>query len=171
MHWLWDIADQLGLHCIVLDALVIERIHLHVKKVAAHVTNTSMFERSVLSATVTDHFDRLRTLHIGSGLQGPRAMLSEGVAIAKAASVQTLLIKTDDVVFRPGSLGVVAACLEAGETLAILVDVFSDVRELSAHSVKANKRILRREIWTATDVQLALAWYRSSDADITAVLE
>ena len=166
MHWLWDVADQLNKFLLLLDALVIERIHLHVKKIAVSIKNTSVFERSVLSAVTTDHFKRLKSLRIGSALCGPQEMLAPGVAMSNAAQVFSLRIKIGDMVFRPSSLGYVVACIEMLGVVSILVDVLSEVRQLSQHSLIANERVVAREVWEAKELQLPLAWYNAGGSCI-----
>jgi hypothetical protein len=69
-HWQLDVADQLGRDGCVLDAFIIERLHLVVKAVAEPVKNTACFERSVLSGVVNLSFHHNRRCQPMSGLEG-----------------------------------------------------------------------------------------------------
>ena len=70
-HWQLDMSEQVGRDGCVLDAFIIERLHLRVKRIAELVKNTTCFERSVLSGVLNNAFkssvDRTRL----NGLQGP----------------------------------------------------------------------------------------------------
>ena len=59
-HWMLDIADQICRDGLLLDCFVIERKHLHVKAVAEHVRNTSVFERSVLAGVTNVQLQRAK---------------------------------------------------------------------------------------------------------------
>jgi hypothetical protein len=69
-HWQLDVADQLGRDGCVLDAFIIERLHLVVKAVAEPVKNTSCFERSVLSGVLNLSFHHIRKQQPMNGLGG-----------------------------------------------------------------------------------------------------
>ena len=56
---MFDVADQWKTHSIVIDAFVVERLHLRVKHVAEHVRNTSTFERSCLASLINLHIASL----------------------------------------------------------------------------------------------------------------
>jgi hypothetical protein len=54
-HWQMHLGDQLLRDGIMLDAFVIERMHLVTKRVADPVKNLGRFERSVVSGVLTEH--------------------------------------------------------------------------------------------------------------------
>ena len=55
-RWQIDAASQIRKDGCILDAFIIERIHLTVKKIAEHARNTSRFERSVVSGVLNLQF-------------------------------------------------------------------------------------------------------------------
>ena len=55
-HWLMDVPPQLLRDKLVLDAFIVERLHLVVKSVAENVLNTSTFEKSVLAGIFNVQF-------------------------------------------------------------------------------------------------------------------
>ena len=167
-HWLFDIAELMEIHQaleLLLDAFVVERNHLHAKNVAQHVRNTSCFERSVMQGIMTDQWNRLGDLEVGSGLRGPSAELDDGARIAKKAIlVGGWTVIAGDVVQNGGAVGQVVACVEEGGNFHLLVDELGDVRPLSRHSCRASRRVAGRSLWPATSTRQSLAWY-SEDTD------
>jgi hypothetical protein len=69
-HWQMHFGDQLLRDGIVLDAFVIERMHLISKRVADPVKNLARFERSVVSGVVTEHSRCLEEVLISPCLVG-----------------------------------------------------------------------------------------------------
>ena len=69
-HMMFDVADQWKTHSIVIDAFVVERLHLRAKHVAEHVRNTITFERSCLASLINLHIASLEDHRIGDSLIG-----------------------------------------------------------------------------------------------------
>jgi hypothetical protein len=84
-HWQMHLGDQLLRDKMVLDAFVIERMHLVTKRVADTVKNLARFERSVVSGVLTDHKRCLEQAHLSCGLVGACSSLPDDpdVFIAK----------------------------------------------------------------------------------------
>jgi hypothetical protein len=93
-HWGMDLAAQLLRDNMVVDAFVIERMHLRVKAVAEKVKNTSRFERSVLSGVLTDHMRVLNETSHLHGLLGSCASLPDypGLVIADSLVVSSFKV-------------------------------------------------------------------------------
>lgn len=72
-HWAMDLPAQLRRDRCVLDAFIIERIHLQVKGIAEHVKNTQVYERSVMAGICNLQERRLATAFGESGLEGRQA--------------------------------------------------------------------------------------------------
>ena len=75
-HWLLDIPAQFFRDDIVLDAFVIERLHLAVKGVAENIKNTTAFEMSVLSGLLNVQFRKAANAMDGSADGSPLQCLS-----------------------------------------------------------------------------------------------
>ena len=59
-HYMYDVCDQLEKAPAVLDAFIVERLHLRMKAVADPIDNTSSFERSVLASLINTQSRILR---------------------------------------------------------------------------------------------------------------
>ena len=173
-HWLFDIAELMEIHQameLLLDAFVVERNHLHAKDCAQHVRNTRCFERSAMQSILTDQWNRLGDLEVGSGLRGPSAELDDGARIAKKAIiVGGWTVTVGDVVQNGGAVGQVVACVEDGGNIQLLIDELEDVRPLSRHSCRASRRVARRSLWQVERTKQALAWYSSEDTELGMVV-
>lgn len=157
-HWMLDVPRQIARDGVVLDAFVIERTHLAVKRVADMVQNTSTFEASVMASLTSEvwHSSREPGQH---GLVGRVAALP-GVAAAFVAdrmSVYHVEISIGDVVFRGAVGGKVRACCQDGLVLTAFVDVLAVVDRISDHSSMCAETG-RLVVWEATDLTLAVAW-------------
>jgi len=93
-HWMGHIAGQIRRHRCVVDAFVIERGHLAVKRIAEHVKNTSRFEASVLSGIINKQFSHVKEARIGSCLQGAVTVV-QGISIASQMNVCGLQVLGD----------------------------------------------------------------------------
>ena len=78
MHWQLDMSQQIARDGCILDAFIIERMHLTVKRVAETVQNTSCFERSVFSGVINHRFLRASDGAILSGLGYPNRRWRNG---------------------------------------------------------------------------------------------
>ena len=116
-HWLYDVAAQwLQQPSLVLDAFIIERLHLRVKRIADNVHNTSTFELSVLSRLVCVQEASLRQSCASTALVGPSVRLRDGpVTVADSMLVSGLRLDVDDVV-----IAHTRAALQAGRIVACL---------------------------------------------------
>lgn len=70
-HWQLDMCEQAARDGCILDAFVVERMHLSVKRIAEAVKNTSVFERSVMSGVINHRFQRAADGILFSGLGHP----------------------------------------------------------------------------------------------------
>lgn len=166
-HWALDIAEQLRAHDCVLDAFIIERIHLQVKAVAEHVRNTARFERSVLSGVLNNQIRRARQASDVAGLRGPTAYLADcaGVLVADRLQCLALEVAVGDIVFRGGAAGQVLACCLAGPDLCVLVQMLVRIAAVSEHSATWQASA-DREAWLATEVEQCLAWRSAADGRV-----
>jgi hypothetical protein len=174
-HWAADIPEQLERDQLVLDAFVVERMHLDVKSVAENVKNTSRFERSVLSGVLNKHFRTLTETAAFAGLRSQVVQLP-GVPhlfVADAMELDGQKTSAGDLVFGGGEervVGQVVACIADIDsmTLAIVVDVLQFVKPFSDHS-STWRLTATRAVWDASGIELPLAWYIGEDANVVVV--
>ncbi len=167
-HWFLDCPQQFLRDQLVLDAFVIERGHLEVKRIAEFVRNTRVFERSVLAGVVCEALrdDRRRG---GSGLVGPSAVVpGTGVAVADRADVHCQQFAVDDVILRSSAVGIVKACaVECGD-LYFLVE---PLRLVSQDAPCCGSYVTAGglEAWDAREACHTLAWRRRPNGSIFVV--
>ena len=160
-HWLYDIADSMQNHSkleILLDAFVLERNHLHTKRIASHMKNTASFERSVLSILVHDQLNSIREesdhmLHDHVETIGPNATL------AKRMTAFGLRFVVGEPVIRGDSIGVVSACARDGAVFSLVVHVLDSPERFTQNSLRASISSSSRELWDIREVSMVLAWY------------
>ena len=164
VHWLFDIADQMEIgaesESMLLDALVIERIHLTVKAVAYHVTNTRTCERSVLEGVVNEQHYRLESMvsPLANDLSGKRESVSPTLELASKMDVHTATLSVGDVVFCNDECRLITCCARQAGELLLIVDVMPRRRYVSDHSVQLDPVNVHRRVWAADRPRLALAW-------------
>ena len=153
-HWAFDIADQLMQDKGVIDAFVIERLHLRVRAIADNVKGLSTFSSSVLSGVVNYHSHTAQSCIPGCGLSGktfvpkghPDVLLSDHIDIGgKTFSVSDFVARGDE-------LGLVIACCVEGLDLFVIVDLWGKVAQISQHSSRWVGMDDRRAVWRAADM-------------------
>ena len=167
-HWMLDVAEQVRRDGCVIDAFVIERTHLRVKRVAEPVQNTRAFERSVLAslANVTQHQDDLED----DGLVGHTDELrgGQGMTVARKLRVWGLTLVVGDVVVRDGTAACVVACAKSNGELFVIVHPYLVRTAVGLHCVVAVEEP-QLVAWRAVAVQLAVAWRPSTDGTVLVV--
>ena len=161
-HWNMDIPDQIEIDSHVIDAFVIERIHLQVKWIAENVKKTSTFEKSVLAGVTNTSLNKTTKGKIGAGLIGRTGEIAPGVTIADHMDLFGLQISCGDVVMCGGCCGEVGACCLEGDRLYVLVTRWVRVDVTSEHSDRW-RPTLEQLVWRADDVTLPIAWYDVGD--------
>lgn len=160
-HWNLDVPDQMAKDCCLLDAFIVERIHLQVKWIAEKVRNTTTFELSVLSGVTNEAFSRAaNTRDIRGSLGGKTAELpgAPGVFVADRVEHCGLKISSKDVVFRGEQAGSVIACISEGLDLFVVADVWVRRAVVSRNSTTWSSGGTR-ELWPVQQLELAVAWY------------
>jgi hypothetical protein len=170
-HWMQDVAPQIAADNLVLDAFVIERVHLRIKAAAENVDNTSSFERSVLSSALTSHLQALKGWRPGGGLLGRTAVLDTlaGVMIADRMSIFGVSFSVDDVVLRGDTVGILVACLrQDGELYGLVREMRKEGDDITGHAASYVYRG-GQTVWAANELQLALAWRHRSDESVLVI--
>lgn len=165
-HWEMDIAEQIERDGRVLDTLVVERMHLRVKRVSERIVNTLRFERSVLSGVVNLQFRSsaiiLSDMH---GLRGKTAEWQDAT-VADSAEYFGWHVFGGDVVLRGREAGKVIACGQ-NEYLFVVVNPYLSISDLSSHSQRG--RLRNDQVrWKLSDISPAAAWY--DEGDLTVIL-
>ena len=163
-HWNADIPGQWAKDGVSLDAFIIERAHLRVKRIADLIKNTDTFEFSVLAGLVNYCLEEVSATVSDDGLLGRTAEMPgvEGVVVADRLSYCGMRITAGDVVFRGESAGLVVACLVEDRQLFAMVDVWRHCRVLSLHSAVWDETNCQ-DVWRVCSLQVSLAWYSIGD--------
>jgi len=177
-HWMWDVFEQMLRDPLVLDAFVIERAHLRVKRVAELVDNTRTFERSVLAGLTTYCAQCLDNPDVFSdGLRGLQAPLPEdhSIKVADRMVINSLLVEVGDFVFvlcdntGSGHTAEIVACLLEEDLLYAVVRPLDLVRQISPTSAlwrfTGNLSLCR-----ATNIEQVNAWYFQGE-DVVVLLK
>ena len=127
-HWLFDFAEQLSSKRCILDAFIIERLHLRVKRHLDPVSELGVIEKSTLAGVVNEQFEAASKLH-GDGLRG-KPVLYEGSWVADHMVVGALRISSDDVICLGSHAGVVVACADEGGVLHCIVQEFEFISKV-----------------------------------------
>lgn len=170
-HWNMDVPDQLARDARILDAFIIERIHLQVKWVAETVTNTTTFELSVLAGVTNVAFTRSRDCtNLYGGLVGRTAPVPGFPAALLADHLEHhgLKISSGDVVLSGHTAGKVLACLRENAALYAMIEVWQRTSVLSEHSDVWVPSACRTLLET-TAVSLPIAWYALGDGSFVVV--
>ena len=148
----------------MLDAFVIERIHLRIKRTAEAIKNTLDYECSVLCRSLMDHQQSIPTTSpIGTDRLLGRCVLlpdSTSVHIADGAIVQGSHYAVGDFALKKlsgSACEIVALLEEAGEIFAAKKPR-RRIRRVCPNST-FNCFIGHRELCLATDLSEATAWY------------
>ena len=165
-HFMYDVADQWGCHSVVIDAFVIERLHLRVKHILNPISNTRTFEQSCLSSLINAHISSLEKHKFGDTLVGRTSRLQGiPVPISDQMICKGATTTVGDIVMLDGLAGKVCACARDGDDYFALVHVFVRISVVTTHSDRwrAGDRL---EAWPADALLSASAWYMDGDDTI-----
>ena len=171
-HWIFDIAEQMlqsadeDEGAILLDALVVERIHLGVKAVAVNVCNTRTFETSVLERTTLDKLATLQRMNPRQDhLNEPVKARVNGIFESNSCEVGVTTFGAGDIVScnrRQDKMGVICKCLDVNGSICFEVREMNVLRRFSTTSLLIDKASLTQDVhlWQAPTCYIGLAWYR-----------
>ncbi len=158
-HWMQDFPAQVLRDGLVLDAFVVERTHLDVKRVAETVQNTTRFDQSVLASLLTVTVQNVKDVSWDGGLEGRTGNLpgEPSVFVADRLRMWGTTISVGDVVLADSLVAVVAACAQQHGHLFLMVSPLTELQHItemcSTYRTEASLKV-----WSAADVCLALAW-------------
>ena len=169
-HWMVDVPAQIRSDGMVVDAFVVERIHLRVKSIAEKITNTVSFERSVLSGVLSTHMQVLEEREVGDCLLGRSAPLPGflGARVADRMQVFGVEFWVGDVVLYGDSVAKVEACVRQCDELFACVRPFAKVADIASHAA-SYEPLADTVVWEASVLVHSLAWRAKSDGSMLVV--
>ena len=156
-----DIPGQWTRDGVSIDAFVIERAHLRVKRIAENCKTTQTYELSVLAGLVNYCIHQLTTAAVSGDMLLGRTQPLPGlpdVTVAFRMEVAGQEMHCGDVLIREGVAGIVLACLQEGDALYLLVNVWRRSRDVSPHSSEWIETDIE-DVWLAFNVHCCIAWY------------
>jgi hypothetical protein len=168
-HWNLDVPEQIQKQGLVLDAFIIERIHLRIKRIADLIDNTQTYERSVLAGSVNVHI-REAASFTRDGLRGKIGQWPglPMVHVADRLEVAALKLAIGDFVFYGDDAGIVKACVQDEGVLMVLADTFEQISVLTPHAFEFRRSGVEA-IWLAIHLEVAVAWYASENGNFFAL--
>jgi len=159
-HMMFDVADQWETRDAVVDAFVVERLHIRVKQVVNPIKNTRAFERSCLSSLLNVHLLALRDCTaFGDSLVGHVGQFpGAGVPISDHMLVSGMSTTVGDIVFLRGMAGMVRACTQEDDKFFAVVETYMFSSAVSTHSDRWQPGG-PLEAWPADALLAAGAWY------------
>ena len=170
-HWMYDVAAAMARDAelmewlrnwTLVDAFVVERMHLRIRGPLEHIKNTRTLERSILAAVSTDQIRRLMERPNSDGLIGKTHR--EGLTVyAREIESLSLRICVGDIVRNANKCGEVCACAvdDTGRRF-VVVESFHLVNHLSDHSNRWQKTGVAEE-WNVARCEQVAAWYFRDD--------
>jgi hypothetical protein len=160
-HWMFDVAMQMARDCMVLDAFIVERLHLTIRRASENISNLRTFEASVLSGAIKEQISKLQNMSGRCCLtQRSTQKGSFGFDDAEFADSMQVLgmhLSVDDLCFRGSGCGCICACaLEHGVPF-VVVDALVYDHDLSRHRSiwRSHGRL---EVWPGVELEQAVAW-------------
>ena len=146
-HWSFDVAEQIAYADVhLIDAFVIERLHLRARSVADHVTNTSSWEQALCAGILNTHSHALRTRGTEEGLTGASVTCDvgplKGARVADGLRSAGRALEVDSMVTMMSRtlVGVVIACVEAADGIQyVAVETMEETRPRSHKAFFASR--------------------------------
>lgn len=170
-HWAFDIPEQIMRDDAVLDAFVLERLHLRTKRVTEQVCNTRRFEASTLAGNMASQKHSLQDGNAcGDGLRGDRGSLVEfpSARVADSLVYGQLRLKTGDLAQHRRGTGLILACALEDGALFVIVNRLDKVQELSPHCSKWRHQP-GFDVFDIAGVTTPLAWQEMPDDTVLVI--
>ena len=140
-HWCYDIAEQLERDQdfqVLLDAFVVERLHLRFREIGNRMDNQHRFEPTILTLAIMHQKSSLCDARTMFGLLGPTETVFPNVpelVMGTRLELGGKRIVVGDVVFLYGMRpGMVKACVRQNVTLLVIVQLYQLHAKISEHS-------------------------------------
>ena len=162
-HWMFDIAEQLKRDPILLDAFVVERLHLRAKAAAERVDNTRTFEKSTISLLMRAHQRQLEDIR-GDGLRNSMALPgASGIQVADHLKVGGVAVSVGDFVVHAGAVCEVVACLAEDDDFFVVGKPTERIAQTSPSSARHRFTGGRTILVNAVHLEQTIAWHVSGD--------
>ena len=165
-NWLWDLIAQFLRDPFVLDALIVERLHLTVRRAADNIHNTRSFEASVLSRAINEQIEKLQSVIGMCTLEQTTAVNCDGFAdvvlIGDNMQILGMHVAVGDIIFRHDSAGKILACARQGHEFYCIVQLLSHIASTAPHK-SLWRTSTQQRIWPALEVSQAVcvvSWKR-----------
>ena len=171
-HWLFDIIDQLRRDDMVHDQLIIERLHLWIKRPAEKVDNMRRWERSNLAQALNHQVQDLQLL------RGPCHMLDNSrmqcaefpnASFCKNIRVMGMHLSAGDVLFWQNRAGKVLICGQEHDMFFVVLELWEQLQVLTDHASTWRATTRRREVADALEVEMVCAWRLLQDDEYIVV--
>ena len=165
-HWAFDVADHWERDVRVLDAFVIERLHLGVKEVAQTVDKMPAFEHSVLAQVFNAQMQILVDIHDDACLLDARPATFPSLPNSKfgdSMEIKGKKITVFDIVMHGNEVGMLLACVEDVGSLFGIMEVWEHVANVSSTMTRW-RRTQNIKLADASDIIQAMAWIEANDA-------
>ena len=154
-HRTQHIPKQIRKAKFVLDAFIIERLHLVV--IDCLVCNTRFFEQSVLRGVCLKQITDCNT-SLFQGLIGHSQPWGEGESIAQEMVHAGLRVAVGDVMLRHANAGFVTACISRGAVLYAIVEVWRFVAAVTPGSMRFEPTS-NFEAWSAEELEQVIVFF------------
>ena len=171
-HWMFDIADQFRRDAMVHDQLVVERLHLRVKRPAEIIDNTIRWERSVLAECLNHQMQDLQLLC------GPSYMMDERVSrqaqfpnaiFCQNLRVMGMQLSVGDVLVWGDRAGKTVMCGQENDDFFVVLELWDKVEMLTASAAKYRTTGMRHCVVDALEVAMVCAWHHLNDDECLVV--
>lgn len=158
-HRMTHIANQIENVGFVVDAFIIERLHLLAKEVLGMTHNDTAFEASLLKACCMKQIAQLKQTVL-TGLIGRTTPLRgfPGAVVAQRLRYSGMDVSVGDIVVRDSVVARVAACAAEGSHTYVIAEVWQEVSIVDPHS-RRWRLSGDTQPWPAEEIEQAIAWY------------
>lgn len=156
-HWLWDLVDQFMRDPFVLDALIVERLHLTIRRAAENVHNLSTFEASVLSRALNYQISQLQSMSENCTLEQTSKLAGYAdLVIGDNMQILGMRVSVGDAIFHGESAGKILACAREGDSYFVLAHQLEHLGSSSRHkSLWRFTQGRKLVIWPALEIEQA----------------
>ena len=169
-HWGFDVVDQIERGGYIMDAFIIERLHLRARGVADFAHNLGKYSQAVQAGLLNAQAHAARVAKHAEGLIGKTAQLQHatvgdiiqvaGNTIAVGSAVQNL----------ERGMGMVIACVEEEGDLGVLVTPMAEVAAKQGRARYCKVVGDVAQLWPVRGTDACLAWKTNVATGVTVAL-
>jgi hypothetical protein len=161
-HWIFDIINQLRQFEMLFDQLIVERLHLWIKRVAEKIDNLRRWERSVLAEALNQQVQDLQLMQGPCYIMDNTALRSEqypNALICKNIRIMGMQLSTGDVVFWNDRAGKIVLCGKDGDLFFVILEMWRPLEAWTEHaSVWDTSYTGVRKLVDALEIEMVCAW-------------